>query len=229
MQFDLLHMWSEMGFLNRLITVSLIVMGLACTTVFVERLYVIGRAVRRAARSAAEWHPQLTGGAWGEVLEAAREGRKGNPLAGLVAATLGAYMADVPDGQLTPLERARREADRHLEAASAAVRRGMPILASTGSVAPFVGLLGTVVGIIVAFRAISVTGSGGLSSVAGGISEALVETALGLCVAIPVTLMFNALTTRMDRFELTLGEAADRLLELLEDRGDGNLGRQRAA
>ena len=228
MNFDLLHMWGEMGFLNRLITVSLIIMGLACLTVFVERLFVIGRAFRKASAFAAEQNPRLAEGAWSDVLAAARE-EQGNPLASLVAATLGAYTADVPDGQLTPLERARREAERHLETANAAVRRGMPILASTGSIAPFVGLLGTVVGIIVAFGAISTTGSGGLSSVAGGISEALVETALGLCVAIPATLMFNALSTRMDRFEATMGEAVDRLLELLEDRGHGDIGRQRAA
>lgn len=228
MNFDLLHLWGEMGFLNRLITVSLIIMGLACTTVFLERLYVIGRAFRRAAAFAAEYNPALARGEWSAVLAAARE-EKGNPLASLVAATLGAWTAEVPDGQLSPLERAQRESDRHLESASAALRRGMPILASTGSIAPFVGLLGTVVGIIVAFKAISATGSGGLSSVAGGIAEALVETALGLLVAIPATLMFNALSTRMDRFESTMGEAADRLLELLEDRGNGNIGRQRAA
>jgi len=78
----------------------------------------------------------------------------------------------------------------------AELRSGLAVLASVGSVAPFVGLLGTVLGIISAFRASASSGSGALSSVSAGISEALVETALGLAVAIPAVLAYNYLSTR---------------------------------
>ena len=96
-------------------------------------------------------------------------------------------------GTLTAVELAQREAERQKEAVGLELRRGMGVLASVGSVAPFVGLLGTVVGIITAFQGIATTGSGGLGAVSAGIAEALIETALGLCVAIPAVLLVLAL------------------------------------
>jgi biopolymer transport protein ExbB len=92
----------------------------------------------------------------------------------------------------------------------------MSLLASVGSVAPFVGLLGTVVGIISAFQGIAATGSGGLGSVSAGIAEALVETALGLMVAIPAVLSFNYLTTRVGTVESALSRSLGELLDDLE-------------
>src|SRR5204863_6072292 len=119
----------------------------------------------------------------------------------------------------SPAERTRRYLERLLEELGADLRRGMAVLASVGSVAPFVGLLGTVVGIITAFQGISATGSGGLSSVAAGISEALVETALGLAVAIPAVLAFNYLSQQIAREESGLTSSAGELIDLLEGWG----------
>src|SRR4029077_19399953 len=114
-------------------------------------------------------------------------------------------------------ERTRRHLERFMEEIGADLRRGLAVLASVGSVAPFVGLLGTVVGIISAFQGIAATGSGGLSSVSAGISEALVETALGLAVAIPAVLGFNYLSTRIGRDELGLNHASSQMLDTIED------------
>src|SRR4029077_8045875 len=85
-----------------------------------------------------------------------------------------------------------------------------------GVVAPFVGLVGTVLGIISAFQGIVATGSGGLSSVAAGIAEALIETALGLAVAIPAVLAFNYLSTTIARDEMALNTAAGELLDTID-------------
>jgi biopolymer transport protein ExbB len=104
-----------------------------------------------------------------------------------------------------------------MEEIGADLRRGLAVLASVGSVAPFVGLLGTVVGIISAFQGIAATGSGGLSSVSAGISEALVETALGLAVAIPAVLAFNYLSNSIARDESALTNSAGELLDTIED------------
>ena len=90
-----------------------------------------------------------------------------------------------------------------------------------GSIAPFVGLLGTVVGIIGAFQGIAATGSGGLGSVSVGIAEALVETALGLMIAIPAVIIFNVLTQRIGKVEQAVGRS---VAELLEDLGRARLG-----
>src|SRR4029077_5545951 len=119
-------------------------------------------------------------------------------------------------GGLPPLERMRRHIERHLESLGADMRRNMWVLASVGSIAPFVGLLGTVLGIISAFQGIAATGSGGLSSVSAGISEALVETALGLAVAIPAVLAFNWLSTQIGSDELALTTSAGELIDLVE-------------
>src|SRR5260370_41864558 len=107
--------------------------------------------------------------------------------------------------------------ERYLEDLGADLRRGLSVLASVGSVAPFVGLLGTVLGIISAFQGIASTGPGGLSAVSSGISEALIEPALGLAVAIPPVLAFYDLSTRISRDETALNPAP--LAELDRDEG----------
>src|SRR5688500_9180462 len=93
----------------------------------------------------------------------------------------------------------------------------MGLLASVRSVAPFVGLLGTVVGIIAAFQGIATSGGGGIAAVSAGIAEALVETALGLVVAIPAVLFFNWLTGRVNLVELALNRSASELLDEMEN------------
>ena len=86
-------------------------------------------------------------------------------------------------------------------------------LATIGATAPFVGLLGTVVGIITAFQGIAATGSGGLGAVSAGISEALVETALGLVVAIPAVWFYNYLTGRIEYFNVEMDNSSSELLD----------------
>src|SRR5262249_51996201 len=88
---------------------------------------------------------------------------------------------------------------------------------TVGSIAPFVGLLGTVVGIIAAFQGIGATGSGGIGAVSTGIAEALVETAFGLMVAIPAVILFNYLNARISSIELALGRSLGELLDEMEN------------
>jgi len=90
-------------------------------------------------------------------------------------------------------------------------------VATVGSIAPFVGLLGTVVGIIGAFQGIGSAGNAGIGAVMGGISEALVETAFGLMVAIPAVIVFNYLNARISTIETALGRSAGELLDELEN------------
>jgi biopolymer transport protein ExbB len=97
------------------------------------------------------------------------------------------------------------------------MRRGLTILSTVGSTAPFIGLLGTVIGIVSAFKGIAKTGSGGLAAVSAGISEALVETALGLFVAIPAVIIFYYLSAQFDKEEVTLRNVATELVEKMEE------------
>src|SRR5579864_4896986 len=95
------------------------------------------------------------------------------------------------------------------------LKQGLGFLATIGSTAPFVGLFGTVAGIINAFRNIAATGSGGMSVVSGGIAEALVTTALGIFVAIPAVAAFNYFTGRIENFHIEMNRAATQLVNRL--------------
>jgi biopolymer transport protein ExbB/biopolymer transport protein TolQ len=95
------------------------------------------------------------------------------------------------------------------------MKRGIGFLATIGSTAPFIGLFGTVVGIINAFRGIAATGSGGMAVVSGGIAEALVATALGIFVAIPAVVAFNQFTGRLETFQVEMNRASSQLVNCL--------------
>jgi biopolymer transport protein ExbB/TolQ len=93
---------------------------------------------------------------------------------------------------------------RHLLETGASLRRHLGLLATIGSTAPFVGLVGTVIGVVNAFGELAAGGQPGLGTVSGGIAEALVTTAIGIAVAIPAVWFFNALTQRIGRLLIEL-------------------------
>jgi len=95
------------------------------------------------------------------------------------------------------------------------LKRGLGFLATVGSIAPFIGLFGTVVGIINAFRGIAATGSGGMAAVSGGIAEALVATALGIFVAIPAVVAFNHFSGKLESFHVEMNRASSQLVNCL--------------
>ena len=95
------------------------------------------------------------------------------------------------------------------------LKKGLGLLATIGSTAPFIGLFGTVVGIINAFQSIAATGSGGMSVVSGGIAEALISTALGIFVAIPAVVAFNHFTGKIETFHVEMNRASTQLVNCL--------------
>jgi biopolymer transport protein ExbB len=221
MQFSPIEIWSHMGLPALLIAAILLLMGLASLTVFTERLITL-RLSHEASRRFAESivRDMEAGNIEAVITRAAEPSYSRGHLTRMIQRGLTAYRhlrstADI--GGLPAAERARRDIDRFMEEISADLRRGMAVLSSVGSTAPFVGLLGTVVGIISAFQGIAATGSGGLAAVSAGISEALVETALGLAIAIPAVLAFNYLSEKVAREELALSHGAGELLDTIDD------------
>ena len=222
MSFSLVEMWNTMGIPAKVVGAFLVIMGLSSLTVFIERMLTLRRSRRAARQFASEVGDDIHAGSIESVLAEAAKFPHGH-LPRLVQSALTTYWQarNAPDGSgLSPLERTRRQLDRRVEELGADLRRGLSVLASVGSVAPFVGLLGTVVGIITAFQGIASTGSGGLSSVSAGIAEALVETALGLAVAIPAVLAFNYLSTQIAHDEMALATSAGELIDTIEGWGD---------
>jgi biopolymer transport protein ExbB len=219
MSFSFSEIWQHMGAPALVVALILIVMGLASLTVFIERVITLRRS-RAASREFAAAVVQAMKEAKIDAVVTEADKRKQSHLARIVKSGLTTYWhacntADISG--LTPAERTRRHLERYMEEIGADLRSGLAVLASVGSVAPFVGLLGTVVGIISAFQGIATTGSGGLSSVSAGISEALVETALGLAVAIPAVLAFHYLSNQIAHDEGALNRAAGELLDTVED------------
>ena len=107
----------------------------------------------------------------------------------------------------------RRAIQRATALTSSDLKKGIAALATIGSTAPFVGLLGTVVGVISAFQGIGTTGSAGLGAVSAGIAEAFIETALGLVVAIPAVWMYNYFTNRLESFSIEMDNSSSELVD----------------
>jgi biopolymer transport protein ExbB len=218
MSFDIAKIFADMGVFALIIVGALGLMAVSALSVFVERLWVYRRTRRRSVEFAGAAARLLERGAYGELEEAAGRPR-GGPLARLLAAGLRTYTRAIetpPTGDVSAIELTRRELGRRADFIAAGLRRGLGLLASVGSVAPFVGLLGTVVGIIDAFEGIAAEGSGGIGAVSSGIAEALVVTAIGLVVAIPSVLAFNLLTARSDSLMMAIDQARGQLVDHLE-------------
>lgn len=211
------HIWASMGPLSKLI--AAVLLGMAATTIAiaVERWLSLARGSRATRTFMKTASPILERGRFEDLAELAPAHAQ-SPFARLIGPTLRKLTSK--RGTVDAVELVRRESERQKEAVSGELRRGLSVLASIGSVAPFVGLLGTVVGIISAFQGIAATGSGGLGAVSAGIAEALVETALGLLVAIPSVLLFNQLNASITTLEGTLARATGELIDDLENRRD---------
>lgn len=218
MSFELSKIIAHMGLFAMLIAGTLVIMALLSLAVFFERIYVFRRSEKTSKRFAGVATGLLAKEAHQEFLVQAQAHHKSH-LSRLLQAGMTAFLkAQSQPGKMSSVELTRRELLRSTEALNADVRRGMGLLASVGSVAPFVGLLGTVVGIIDAFQGIAREGSGGLGAVSAGIAEALVVTALGLLVAIPAVLAFNFLTAQSEKLMLGLEQARGEFIDYLESR-----------
>jgi biopolymer transport protein ExbB/biopolymer transport protein TolQ len=108
---------------------------------------------------------------------------------------------------------AERAVERGSMMTTADLKKGLGGLATIATTAPFIGLLGTVIGIINAFRGMAASGAGGLGSVSAGIAEALVTTALGLFVAIPAVWLYNMFLNKIERFQVEMSNSSSELID----------------
>lgn len=217
MNINLLELWSEMGLPVRAVVVVLTLQAVACLAVTVDRLLLLTRSQGVSRAFAAKAAGLVEAGDFPALFEASSRAM-GSHLALLFHTSLKVYLErlEAGDAPERAAELARRATERKGESVSDDLHRGLNVLASTGSTAPFVGLLGTVLGIIQAFQLIAASGSGGIGTIGASIGEALIVTGYGLCVAIPTVLIFNGLSGRITRFEMGLTNAASELADRLE-------------
>jgi biopolymer transport protein ExbB len=207
-------LWNQMGWPARLVVICLFIMSAYSIGVMIDRVLAYNAARKQSRMFAPAVAGALREGKLDEAVKIADRYKKSH-LAKVVVAGLQEFQAhqistEIPGEEIDASRRAleRAEAIVHAE-----LKRGVSGLATIGSTAPFVGLFGTVVGIINAFKGISTEKSTGLGAVAGGISEALVTTAIGLLVAIPAVMMFNYFTGRIEAFDVEMGNSSSELID----------------
>ena len=211
---DPLSLWRQMGLAARLVVILLFIMSAWSIGVMIDRWLAFS-----AARTQSRTFAPLVAGALreGKIDEAIHiaERHKKSHLAKVVTAGLQEFQAHRASADLAveDIESSKRALERASAIVHAELKRGLSGLATIGATAPFVGLFGTVVGIINAFHGISSEKATGLAAVAGGISEALVATAIGLFVAVPAVMAFNFFTNKVEAFDVEMDNSSSELVD----------------
>ena len=185
-------------------TYPLLFISVVCLAIIFERVWALMGIQGKAAKLADSLVPTLRQGKFNEALQATQA--RSNP-AERVYHVLVAAAQTLDRDHLVELDEERRFQET-LE-----LNRYIWVLATSGASAPFIGLFGTVVGILVAFQSMAIMGTGGFSVVAAGISEALISTALGLAVAIVAVIFFNYFSVKIQNINALLQINGDRLID----------------
>ncbi len=215
---DLLEMWEQMSLMVKLLMAVLAVMSMISVGVFFERIFTFFQAQKQSKAFAPQVAKHLKDSKLKDGIAVSQsKSFKYSHLAKVVLAGLQEYQFQQDTGvQLDKddvVDSVRRAIQRASALTAADLKKGLGMLATIGSTAVFVGLLATTIGVINAFQGIAQTGSGGLGAVSGGISEALVGTAIGLFVAIPAVWFYNYLTGRIEYFNVEMDNSSSELVD----------------
>jgi biopolymer transport protein TolQ len=220
MQFTLTDLWHHMGLFARLIVAVLGVMSVASLVVMAERLIVFNRS-RSESRNFAEKMANTLSKNDLMTVAGTKIGDKVGHLGRVIGAGLNALRLSTDKDKDLQVESVARALERQAQREVQSLKRGLGLLATVGSTAPFVGLLGTVMGIVNAFQSMALTGSGGLGTVSAGIAEALITTAFGLLVAIPAVMAYNYLQGWVDARAVDISESSNEFLDLVAKSAGG--------
>ena len=215
---NFIEMWGAMGPIAKGIGVILVIMSMISFGVAIERIYTFTQARKQSKLYAPQVAKHLKDGRLKDAIAiSSSKNYRYSHLAKVVLAGLQEYQFQQEAGGNLSREDLVDTVRRAIQRASALtandLKKGVAALATIGATAPFVGLLGTVVGVINAFVGIASTGSGGIAGVSAGIAEALVETALGLFVAIPAVWFYNYLTNRLEYFNVEMDNSSSELVD----------------
>jgi biopolymer transport protein ExbB/biopolymer transport protein TolQ len=211
-----------MGIFARVIVIVMAFMSLLSLIVMAERL-VVFRKSRSESRSFAEKMGAIL--AKGDLNTAASTnmGKNVGHLGRVIGAGLMAYRLS-PANREVAVESVARALERQAAREVQSLKRGLGILATVGSTAPFVGLLGTTMGIVTAFQLMAASGAGGLGTISAGIAEALITTAFGLLVAIPAVVAYNFLQGWVDARSVDISESSNEFLDVVARQMTGGAG-----
>jgi biopolymer transport protein ExbB/biopolymer transport protein TolQ len=215
---NLIELWGQMTWVAKGVAFILFFMSMWCFGVAIERIYTFTQARNQSKAYAPQVAKHLKDGRLKDAIAlSSSKNFRYSHLAKVVLAGLQEYQFQQEAGgglsREDLVDSVRRSIQRATALTQSDLKKGVNTLATIGTTAPFVGLLGTVVGVINAFVGIAATGSGGIGAVSGGIAEALVETALGLVVAIPAVWFYNYLTGRLDYFNVEMDNSSSELVD----------------
>lgn len=216
MDLSLTALWGQMGAFVRGIVFVLIGMSVLTLAVSIAKWRRLHRLSVATSRFVPRFSAALEDDDLDRALSLTGEHRESH-----VALVLGQVLSEVKplldDPQLAAagINSAERAAEREQIMLASNLKRGLGLLATVGATAPFVGLLGTVVGIVNSFQGIARAGGGGLEAVSAGIAEALIATAIGLLAAIPAVWLYNYFTARLDALFSELAYAGRELVDWL--------------
>jgi biopolymer transport protein ExbB/biopolymer transport protein TolQ len=209
---DLRSMWGTMSLVARIVVFLLFGLSVWSIGIMIDRALMYSAARKQSRVFVQQVAGALREGKLDEAISIAERNKKSH-IAKVVATGLSEFQsasAQVPDEEV--IEAAKRGLERSVAIVHAEMKRGLSGLATIGSTAPFVGLFGTVTGIINAFKGIQNSKATGLSAVAGGISEALVTTALGLLVAVPAVWAYNYFINKVEAFDVEMDNSSMELI-----------------
>ena len=216
MQFGLLEMWGAMGPVAKAVAIILISLSIVSLYMFIERQMTFSRARKRSLAVAPKLAELLKAGNIRDALAlASKKENKASHLATVTAAGIQEFM-EGRDAKLSieqQVETATRGCERAATMYNQELKKGLAVLATIATSAPFIGLFGTIAGIINAFRGMALTGSGGIGAVAGGIAEALVTTAFGIGVAIIALWCFNTLNTKIEVYDAEMSNTTSQVVD----------------
>ncbi len=228
MQMDMMDLWHEMGWFAKGIVYTLFIMSAYATTILIQKWWSMRKAQSETKRFAPEFSQFLEEDNLTEAINLAESYKKSH-----VARVLGGALAEVrpliQDGSVTvaDINSAERAIEREMLMTVVELKRGTGVLATVGATAPFVGLVGTTMGIVNSFSAMQTSGSGGISAIAGGVAEALITTAIGIGVAIPAVWSYNFFQTKIDNLTAEMTYTSKEMIDYLIKGVSGEFGRSR--
>ena len=228
MQVDLVELWHEMLWFAKGIIFLLAFMSIWGMSITIRNWWNLRRAQKETRKFAPEFSQFLEEDNLVEAIKLA-EGYKKSHVARVLGGALGEVKPLIMDGSVTvaDINSAERAVERNMMIITSELKRGLAVLATVGSTAPFVGLLGTTMGVVNAFQGMATSGSGGIAAISSGISEALLTTAFGLLVALPAVWAFNYFTNKIENLVVEMTYTSKELIDYLIRGVSGEFGRSR--
>ena len=228
MNLSLIELYNQMGGFAKGIVYVLAIMSIYSLSIMIQKWWYLRSAQAETRKFAPEFSQFLEEDNLTEAIRLAESYKKSH-----VALVLGGALSEVKpliaDGSVTvsDINSAERAVERNMLLEITNLKRGLAVLATVGATAPFVGLLGTTMGVVNSFTGMAQSGSGGLAAIGGGIAEALITTAFGLLVAIPAVWAFNYFTTKIDNLTAEMTYVSKEMIDYLIKGVSGEFGRSR--